>query len=80
MSPPLRGFTFSANWNGQSLASLAERVRLMPPTAPNSLSATEIANLLAYLLRASGFPAGDAELGNAVPYDSVLYTSARRAE
>ena len=60
---PLAGASFLANWNGLSVGDLFERVRTtMPMTAPKSLPRGAYADILAYVLKFNGFPAGTAEL------------------
>ena len=60
---PLSGPEFLANWNGLSVGDLFERVRTtMPQNAPNSLSREAYADILAYVLKFNGFPAGSQEL------------------
>ena len=63
MAPPLAGDVFNANWEGVALADLFERMRSsMPQNNPGSLSRAQNADILAHMLRAGGFPAGDAPL------------------
>jgi hypothetical protein len=51
------------NWNGLSVGELYERIRVsMPPSNPNSLPPKDKADIVAYLLKQNGFPAGTAEL------------------
>jgi mono/diheme cytochrome c family protein len=60
---PLTGATFGSTWNGVTLGAMMERVRLsMPQDKPATMSRQQIADLLAFVLRANKFPAGDAEL------------------
>ena len=60
---PLAGPEFLANWNGLSVADLFERIRTtMPQNAPRSLTREQYADILAYLLKFNGFPAGGQEL------------------
>jgi sugar lactone lactonase YvrE/mono/diheme cytochrome c family protein len=60
---PLAGPEFLANWNGLSVGDLFERVRTtMPQNAPRSLTHEAYADILAYLLKFNGFPAGAQEL------------------
>jgi sugar lactone lactonase YvrE/mono/diheme cytochrome c family protein len=60
---PLAGPEFLGAWNGQSVADLFERVRTtMPQNAPRSLTREAYADILAYLLKFNGFPAGQQEL------------------
>ena len=50
---------FYSNWDGESLDALFERMRTsMPQDRPGSLTRTENADILAYLLRAAKYPAG----------------------
>lgn len=65
MSPGLVGGEFVWNWNGLSVGDLFERLRVsMPQGEPGSVSRQEKADILAFLLEANDFPAGDTELAN----------------
>jgi alcohol dehydrogenase (cytochrome c) len=57
-TPPLQGAAFLANWRGRTLGELHAKVRTMPPGAAGSLPARDYLAVLAYLLEANGFPAG----------------------
>ena len=58
------GETFIARWNGLTVGHLFERVLVsMPEDAPSSVSGQDKADIVAYILQANGFPAGDEELG-----------------
>jgi mono/diheme cytochrome c family protein len=60
---PLTGPGFSANWDGISMADMVERTqKSMPSDKPGTLSRQQIADVLAFVLRANKLPAGDAEL------------------
>jgi mono/diheme cytochrome c family protein/sugar lactone lactonase YvrE len=60
---PLTGPEFLSNWNGLTLADLFDRTRTtMPIDNPRSLSAETYADILAYVLKYDGFPAGKTEL------------------
>ena len=60
---PLSGAGFLANWNGVSLGEMLDRTRTsMPDDNPGTLSRQQVVDVLAYLLSANKFPAGDAEL------------------
>jgi mono/diheme cytochrome c family protein len=62
-TPPIAGPKFLREWSGRSLASLYEYTRTtMPAINPGSLSDQEFADVVAYLLRVSGFPPGAVEL------------------
>jgi mono/diheme cytochrome c family protein len=63
MAPGLTGGEFAANWNDLSIGDLFERIRIsMPQNAPGTLSRQQDADILAFILRKSNFPAGQAEL------------------
>ena len=62
-APGLTGGEFSSNWNDLSLGELFERMRIsMPQNAPGSLSRQQNADILAFVLFKSNFPAGATEL------------------
>jgi mono/diheme cytochrome c family protein len=55
--------TFKSTWNGVPMGALFDRIRLsMPQDKPGSLTRQQVADLLAFLLRANKFPAGKNEL------------------
>jgi len=63
MTPALTGGTFTSNWNDLSVGDLFERIRVtMPLDRPRTLSRQQSADVLAFLLKANRWPAGDAEL------------------
>jgi quinoprotein glucose dehydrogenase len=62
---PLTGPAFRARWEDgkHTLDDLFFIVRsLMPNNAPGSLSKAQYADVVAYILKINGYPAGDAEL------------------
>jgi cytochrome c len=62
-APPLTGPAFYANWEGESLNALFERIRMsMPLDNPGSLSRAQNADIVAHLLKIGGYPAGSAPL------------------
>lgn len=62
-TPALVGTGFLANWTGQSLDELFERIQLsMPADRPGTLSREGNADILAYILQANKLPAGKKEL------------------
>ena len=62
-SPALAGPDFLANWTGQPVAALLDRIRkTMPADRPDTLTAQQAVDLVAFLLRANRFPAGKTEL------------------
>ena len=61
--PPLSGDDFLGKYEGQPALSLYDMIqKLMPATAPGSLSRPDAADLTAYILSFDKFPAGKAEL------------------
>jgi mono/diheme cytochrome c family protein len=64
-APPLVGDAFAATWQGQPLLELANKIRnTMPADAPGTVSATDAADLVAVMLKVSGFPASRTELAS----------------
>jgi S-disulfanyl-L-cysteine oxidoreductase SoxD len=62
-APGLKGPEFMNNWNGLSVGELYDRIRVsMPPSNPNAVSAKEKVEIVAYILKEDGFPAGATEL------------------
>jgi hypothetical protein len=67
-SPPLSGPNFIANWTGLTVGDLFERVRTtMPQEKPGKLTRQEDADVIAFLLKLNGFPAGKTELPKDTP-------------
>lgn len=68
-SPPLVGSAFLANWNDLSLRDLHERIRTsMPPDSAGMIGRELVTDVIAYVLKVNGFPAGGVEL----PSDTVV--------
>ena len=62
-APALVGEPFTAQWGGQSIKDLFDKVSTkMPADKPGSLSANTSLDVVAYLLQANGFPPGGDEL------------------
>jgi quinoprotein glucose dehydrogenase len=60
---PVAGAKFLRDWEGRSLAVLLEYTRAtMPENNPGFLSDAEYADIVAYMLFASGLPPGSSEL------------------
>ena len=65
-APPLRGADFRSRWGGQSLEPLFLYIEeRMPPTAPGSLTADAVTEVLAHILEAGGLNA----TGSPLPSD-----------
>lgn len=62
--PPVAGAAFLANWRGRSVGELYAYLRdNMPPGGAGSLNTPDYLAVTAHLLRANGYPAGEAGLG-----------------
>jgi S-disulfanyl-L-cysteine oxidoreductase SoxD len=62
-APAVTGIEFYGRWEGETLDGLFDRIRTsMPQDKPGSLSRAQNADILAYMLRVGGYPAGDAPL------------------
>jgi cytochrome c len=77
-APPLTGPTFYANWEGESLNALFERIRMsMPLDNPGSLSRAQNSDVLAHMLKTAGYPAGstpiDGQAGTLTPIKVLTY-------
>lgn len=69
--PPLSGDLFKGNWNNRPLSDLFDKVsRTMPRDDPGKISRADTADIIAYMLKFNGFPAGKAEM----PADPSLLT------
>jgi cytochrome c5 len=63
MGPSLVGDDFLASWENKTVRALYARVlTTMPADAPGSLHEQELLDLIAYLIRANGFPSGSKAL------------------
>jgi mono/diheme cytochrome c family protein len=62
-APALTGSAFMSGWNGLTLEELHERIRTtMPSDTPGVYTKQQVTDVLAFMLRFNGFPAGSAEL------------------
>ena len=84
---PLTGPEFLSSWNGLTMGDLFERTRTtMPMAKPGTLSRETYADVLAYVLKFNGFPAGAAELDRrtemlaSIRIDAFRPTAARAAD
>ena len=60
---PLTGGEFFSNWDGTSVATLFERIRItMPGDKPGTMSRQQVADILAFVLQFNGLRAGETEL------------------
>ena len=62
-APALTGGEFISNWAGLTVGELFERMRTtMPQDNPGKLSRDQYADILSYVLKENGYPAGQKEL------------------
>lgn len=65
-APGLVGAGFLSQWIDLSAGDLVERTRLtMPQDRPGQLSRASYVDIIAYIFKVNGFPAGDVELPTA---------------
>ena len=58
----LAGYPFQMKWEDASVAEVFGRIRTMPLGEAGSLSTQEYLDILAYVLKANGYPSGQDEL------------------
>jgi mono/diheme cytochrome c family protein len=77
--PSLAGDDFKSNWNGKPLGDLFEKMRAtMPADHPGKLNRDQNADILAYMLKQNGFPAGSTAIkGDANALKSVRFDAAK---
>src|SRR5207253_7988735 len=64
LAPPLAGDAFAANWGGP-LSAIVDKIQAtMPANAMGTLTRAQTADVLAFMLQTSKFPAGRAELSS----------------
>jgi len=64
---PLAGNSFLSDWSARSLANLVDKIqKTMPFEQPGTLTRPQAIDLAAYILEAGKFPAGPAELSEAM--------------
>ncbi len=62
-APALTGTSFMSAWNGLALEELHERIRTtMPTDTPGVYPKQQVTDVIAFMLRYNGFPAGAKEL------------------
>jgi mono/diheme cytochrome c family protein len=79
-APALKGMEFTANWTGQTVGDLFEKIQgSMPADRPGQLSGETNAAILAYILQRNGFPGGKQELaGDAEALRKIRFEAATR--
>jgi mono/diheme cytochrome c family protein len=63
LAPPLAGTDFATVWSGRPLWDLVSKIQnTMPANDPGKLTTAQVADIVAYMLRAARFPAGRNDL------------------
>ena len=72
-APALVGAQFISDFNGLTVGDLFERIRTtMPLNNPGALSRDQYADILAFVLKTNGYPAGPRELYRRTEYLNVI--------
>ena len=72
-APALVGGEFISNWAGLTLGDLFERIRTtMPQDNPGKLSRTQYAQILAFILKSNGYPAGQKAMDTRTPFLNAI--------
>lgn len=78
-APGLTGAQFLSAWNGLNLGELFDRIRTtMPFDRPGGLSREAYADIVAYILKFNGFPAGDKDMSGRSEMLSTIGISDQR--
>jgi S-disulfanyl-L-cysteine oxidoreductase SoxD len=76
MGPELSGESFLSQWDNKPVASFYTRVaETMPADNPGSLSESQILDIVAFVLRSNGFPAGDKAIDSASSLASIKFVA-----
>ena len=61
--PPLKGLDFFIRWRGQTLAEMLDAIReIMPANNPDGLPAQTYLDIMTFLMKSNGIPAGTTDL------------------
>ncbi len=84
-APALVGAQFTADFNGLTVGDLFERIRTtMPLDNPAGLSRDQYADILSFMLKSNGFPAGHKDLNrrseflNAIRFEAPAESAGSR--
>ena len=65
MGPALKGAEFLATWQDKTVRALYNRIlTTMPSDAPGTLQDSEVLDIVAFMMRSNGFPAGEKTLAS----------------
>jgi mono/diheme cytochrome c family protein len=63
LAPALQGGEFLKNWVGKTAGELCDRIdTTMPANEPGTLTPQQVTDVVAYIFKVNGFPAGAGEL------------------
>lgn len=63
LAPPLAGADFLGFWDKSPVAELVDKIQnTMPTTSPGSLTRGQATDVVAYVLKVSGFPSGQTDM------------------
>jgi S-disulfanyl-L-cysteine oxidoreductase SoxD len=62
--PTLIGAAFRQHWVGRTLNDFIQKINAMPPKDPGRLTPEQAASVIAVILAANGYPAGDKDLAS----------------
>src|ERR1700712_1542612 len=80
-APALSGGQFIGDFDGQTVGDIFDRIRTtMPQSAPGVLSRDQYADILAFLLKSNGFPAGQMELDKRSDYLKAISFEANKPD
>lgn len=77
--PPLRGQHFATKWEGQSVAALYDFIATnMPKSRPGTMELDMCVDVVAFILKSNGMPAGAAALTtNIDALDAITFTATK---
>jgi len=76
MGPELWGSGFLSRWSNKSVHALYDVIaKSMPADAPGTLNENELLDVVAYVVQANGFPAGDTPLTTASGLETMMFVA-----
>ena len=74
MGPELWGDPFLASWDSKPVSEFFTRIKTtMPEDAPGSVRENEILDVIAYVIKTNGFPAGEQSLQSESALASIKF-------
>jgi S-disulfanyl-L-cysteine oxidoreductase SoxD len=79
LAPALQGDDFKGVWSGRTAAELFDKIQTtMPADKVGALKPPQSADLVAYILKANGYPAGASELASEMPALQQIKISSKK--